>query len=410
MIVDDQKHKFTPDKTVFLARARSYGSLTWQRMRPYALSLVLFAASSALMYAGDSALLKYGFPWALVSLLIVAAVATLWGTRPAILVLVLSASFGDLIVPDLHISYFYGHDPSWRIRATRMVLFVACGAATVGLTYRARNMQARAERRRDVVTALQGMIQPETLAAVPGYDRCGLYKPSHHEEEVGGDFYDLYAISAGEYGIIIGDVMGKGKEAAVSTALLRYSVRALTSTGMSPAQVVRQLNFLIESQGHEFGTASLFVGILDNESGTLRYTCAGHEPPMVARADGREEVLQVSGPILGVGTDVLYEETCVTIDPGDVLLLMTDGVTEARNARGAFLDSNGAWRFLRSSLGCPTAQQMVTTIDKALTSYIGNNSRDDIAILLLHRLGTPMHERSDLLNTQGLLTNTCSQK
>ncbi len=233
--------------------------------------------------------------------------------------------------------------------------------------------------------ALQSMILPETLAHAPGYDLSGVYKPARHEEEVGGDFYDFYPLAPGLYGILIGDVMGKGKEAAASTALLRYSVRAFTSTGTRPAQVMRQLNSLLEGQEGRFETASLFVGVLDAVTGTLHYACAGHEPPMLARVDGEEETLDSTGPILGIGLDLPYTEDSITLEPGDALFLMTDGVTEARSERGQFLESAGAWRLLRSALGAPSVQEALTSLDAALTGFIGRASRDDIAMLLLRR-------------------------
>ena len=365
------------------------GAARLTRLRPYLYSLVFLAAASALMYVADSALLRYAFPWALVSLLVVAAVASLWGAGPAALVLTLSALFGDLVVPDLHISYFYRHDPSWQISAVRLALFAACGTATIWLTHRSRLMQETAEHRREVVTSLQTMILPETLADAPGYDLDSVYRPARREEAVGGDFYDFYPVSAGEYGLLIGDVMGKGKEAAASTAQLRYSVRALTGTGLGPAQVLGRLNDLLEQQGQSFGTASLFVGVLDASSGLIRYACAGHEPPLLARADGRQETLAVTGTLLGVGLSVPYAEQAVTLEPGDALLLMTDGVTEARSEAGVFLDSAGAWRLLFAALSLPSARSALSSIDTALTAFIGRNSCDDIAMLLLRRTPVP---------------------
>ncbi len=212
-------------------------------LRPYLLAVLLFLGASGLMYVGDTVLLNFGFPWALVSLLVIAATASLWGARPAIVVLVLSALFGELIVPDLHIAYLYGHDLSWHVRVVRMLLFIACGAATVWLTFQARRMQEQAERRRGVVETLQRMISPERLSGVPGYDISGIYRPARHEDEVGGDFYDLYPIAPGVYGLLIGDVMGKGKEAAEYTAVLRYSVRAFTGLAQSPAQALSSIAF-----------------------------------------------------------------------------------------------------------------------------------------------------------------------
>lgn len=359
--------------------------LSWREcLPPYLLAVLLFAVASAVIYVANTTLVRFGFPWALFYLLVVAAAANAWGAGPAALVLVLSALFGDVVVPELHISYLYTHGLPLEVRLIRVLLFGACGAVTIWMTRRAQLMHERSERRKAVLETLQRMILPETLANVPGYELSGVYKPASHEEEVGGDFYDFYRIREGVYGLLIGDVMGKGKEAAASTAFLRYSVRAFTSTGTCPAQIMYQLNDLLEGQ-ESFETATLFVGVLDAQAGTLCYSCAGHEPPMLARANGSEETLVSTGPILGVGLPIPYWEQDVTLRPGDSLFLMTDGVTEARSEQGRFLESDGTWRLLRSALGTPSAQEALAFLDAALTSFIGRNSRDDIAMLLLRR-------------------------
>ena len=354
-------------------------------LRSYILAMLLLLASGGLMLIGDRYLIRYGFPWALVALLVVAAVSNLWGGRPAMMVLVIAALFGDLVVPDLHISYFYGQDLSWRIRIMRGVLFAVCGGAIIWLSYQARLMHEKAERRRGVVEALQRMILPEHLAEVPGYELSCVYRPARHEEEVGGDFYDFFPLASGTYGILIGDVMGKGKEAAAYTALLRYSVRAFSSLSAGPGQILGQLDFLIETEQTGFGTASLFLGVLDARSGVLQYASAGHEPPLLLRGDGTEEALEATGPIIGVGAGLPYGEKTVPLNLGDALLLMTDGVSEARNAQGEFLDSEGVWRLFRATKSAPTAAHGLALLDHALEAFIGSNSRDDIAMLLLRR-------------------------
>lgn len=353
--------------------------------RPYVLAVLSFAVASGLMYLGDALLLPYGFPWALVSLLVVAATASLWGARPALVVLALAAVFGEMIVPDLHIAYLYGPHLTWHVRVVRTLLFVSCGAATVWLTFQTRRMQEQAERRRSVVETLQRMISPERLADVPGFDVAGVYRPARHEDEVGGDFYDLYPVATGVYGLLMGDVMGKGKEAAEYTAVLRYSVRAFTGLALSPAQALASLNDLIDFQQFQFGTASLFAGILDARSGLLRFASAGHEPPLLRRASGVEETLPATGPIIGVGCGFSYDEKTICLEPGDALLLMTDGVTEARSEQGRFLESDGAWRLLRCALSVPTAETALVSLERAVADHIGRNSRDDIALLLLRR-------------------------
>ncbi len=355
-----------------------------QAIRPYLLALLLFIAAGALMSAGDAAAMRYGFSWPLVALLLVAATAGLWGARPAVLILVLSIVYGIAAAPRFQSPFL--HTPlTWPMLGVRAVLFTACAAAAVWLIDRVRLMQGRAETRREVVLALQSMHLPTQLAHATGYDLSGLYKPAQEEEEVGGDFYDFYPTGSGQFCLLIGDVMGKGKEAAASTALLRYAVRAFCSAGADPAQIITQLNTLIETQGLSFETASLFVGLLEPHSGSLAYANAGHEPPLLKRADGGEQALAVTGPILGVGLDARYENKSVALETQDSLLLMTDGVTEARNKHGEFLGSAGAWWMLRTALRAPSTQIALASVDRALTDYISGPRCDDIALLLLRR-------------------------
>lgn len=357
------------------------------RYRPYLLASGLVAATSALMYVGDAAMMRFGFSWALVSLLLVVVVASLWKERPALLALVLSALYGILVVPHVQPSPLQ-QTPAWHVLILRTVLFVVCGGVTIWLTYRARLMQGRAETRHEVLLALRSMILPDVLAAAPGYDLNSIYEPLHQEEEVGGDFYDFYKLEGGRYGVLIGDVMGKGKEAAVSIALLRYSIRAFSSSDAHPAHVLEQLNHLIETQGLPFTTASLFFGFLDPSTGLLCYTNAGHEPPLLKGADGREALLDSTGPILGLGLGAAYQQESIVLSPGDSLLLMTDGVSEARNNQGEFLESDGVWRLFRNALRASGPPNALVSLSAALTNFIGTNRCDDIAMLLLRRQET----------------------
>ncbi len=353
-----------------------------QTVRPYLLALLLFAGAAALTSAGDAALLRYGLSWPLTALLIVAAAASLWGVRPALLVLVLSVAYGTAVRLQIPISRT---PPTWQGMTIRMALFAICGAAAIWLVDRARVMQSKAETRREVVMALQSAYLPTELAHASGYDLSGLYQPAREEEEVGGDFYDFYPSGTGQFCLVIGDVMGHGKEAAASTALLRYAVRAFCSAGAGPAQIITQVNTLLETQGLPFGTASLFVGLLEPHSGEFCYASAGHEPPLLKRASGEELALAATGPILGVGLDARYDEKAVALGSQDALLLMTDGVTEARNRHGEFFGSAGAWWMLRAALRAPSAKVAVASINNALTDYISGCRCDDIALLLLRR-------------------------
>ncbi len=355
-------------------------------LRLYLLALTLFLASGTLLFLGLALVPHFGLAWALIALLVIAVTARLWGVRPAALSLVLFTVFGmTAAAPRLS-----PQTDTLFMQVLRPLLFAGCGAAAVGIISWAQRMQDRAETRREVVQALQSMTLPTALAHAVGYDLSGFCKPAHREEEVGGDFYDFYPAGTGQYCLLIGDVMGHGKEAAASTALLRYSVRAFCSAGASPAEIITRLNTLIETQGLPFETATLFVGLLDPRSGALSYANAGHEPPLLKRSGGEEEVLAPTGPILGVGLEAAYTQKTVTLEASDALLLLTDGVTEARNAQGEFLGSAGAWWMLRAALQAASAQTALEALERGLAEYVGPSRADtrrpdDIALLLLRR-------------------------
>jgi serine phosphatase RsbU (regulator of sigma subunit) len=344
------------------------------------------------MYAGDRLLESYVFPWALVSLIVTGATALLWGVRPAVFVLLLSAVFSTFVVPAMHVSHFYDRDLSLRLRSARTLLLVASGALVVALARWARLMNRRAEQRKTVLETLHQAIVPAWLADIPGFDVAATYHPAFRDEYVGGDFYDVFPVKPQRFGILIGDVVGKGKAAALSTAMLRYCVRAFASLDMTPAQILRQTNRFIEGQEANFRSATLLVGILDACSGKIRIASAGHEPPMARRACGGIEVVKVDGLILGIDTDFPYTETEICLGPGDALLFLTDGVTESRDSQRRFLGSEGAAELLAACADTPTATASLARFESELLDYIGSGNRDDIALVLLVR--HPSQQRS----------------
>jgi hypothetical protein len=215
-------------------------------VRPYAYSVLLFLVGCTIMWVGNRLLLEYVFPWSLVALLVVGATAIYWGNKPAVLVLTLSVVFSDILLPDLRSTHFQINVLSSQIQMLRMPLFALCGGTVIWLTHQSRLIQERAEKRKSVVDTLHLMTLPRSLPVVPGYDISSSYRPARTDEGVGGDFYDFFLVRKSIYGILIGDVVGKGKEAAISTAMLRYSVRSFASLKMSPAQIMCCTNDMIE--------------------------------------------------------------------------------------------------------------------------------------------------------------------
>jgi serine phosphatase RsbU (regulator of sigma subunit) len=355
------------------------------QVKPYVYSVLLFLASCAIMWLGNTLLLEYAFPWSLFALIVVGAAAIFWGNKPAVLVLALSVLFSGIFLPDLRSAHFHANVLSTRIQMLRMPLFALCGGTVIWLTHQSRLIQKRAEKRKSVVEALQHMTLPATLPLIPGYEISSVYRPARIDEAVSGDFYDCFMVRDAIFGILIGDVVGKGKEATISTALLRYSVRSFASLGMTPSQVLSSLTRLLENQNVNFQTATLFFALLDSASGELTYSSAGHEPPLHMLASGGFEHLESGGPLLGIGDQFKYDEGAIHISKGDRILMMTDGVTEARTPQGEFLGSRGVLRFMQSIPKQWTMDQAINQLDSLLANYTSGNYRDDVAMLLLMR-------------------------
>src|SRR3569833_1328834 len=350
---------------------------------PYVWSILLMLASSLFLWFGDQLTMRYALPWSLVSLIVVATSAVLWGVRPAVMVLVITAMFGDIVAPDLHISYFYGQPAPAPINLTRMLLYLICGATMVWLAHQARTMREKSEAKRLALHTMQALAAPARLADAPGWDVASLYLTARQDEEVGGDFYGFFRIDARFCGILLGDVMGKGKEAAAHTAMLRYTVRAYACEGHRPDTIVQRINDYMEADP-DASTASMFYGVLDIDSGCVEYASAGHEPPMLIRADGSTETLAATGPLVGILSGIPFGQKREDVETGDRLLLVTDGVTEARNVDGVFLEDRGALDLL-AACRAACARDTVKEFADAVMDFAGGDNRDDIAILLLRR-------------------------
>ncbi|HEY8983237.1 MAG TPA: SpoIIE family protein phosphatase, partial [Streptomyces sp.] len=181
--------------------------------------------------------------------------------------------------------------------------------------------------------ALQRSLLPPGLPEIDGVEVDVIYRAAGEGNEVGGDFYDVFPISDGAYGFAIGDVCGTGPNAAAVTGLARHALRLLAREGLSGPAVLERLNSAILDEGARSRFLTLLYGELrpqEDGSAELKVVCAGHPLPLRLRQDGTVEPAAEPQPLLGVIEDLeLYEQT-VTLDPGDVLLCVTDGVTERR--------------------------------------------------------------------------------
>ncbi len=257
------------------------------------------------------------------------------------------------------------------------------------------------ERERTVSQTLQASLLPRALPDVPGIDLAGRLEAGARGVEVGGDFYDAFALGEGAWGLAIGDVCGKGVDAAALTALARHTVRAAAQTTESPAAVLAALNHavLAESRPGQFLTAA-FGRLVPRTGGGFRLTmaCGGHPPPVVIDRDGTPRPVTCTGTLLGVVADPDLADTTIDLEPGDGLLLYTDGLTEAGAPEHTLVTAEVATLFagVRAWTAAETAQACLST---ALAAS-GMVTRDDIA-LLVAQVATPALDRREK-STQGI--------
>jgi PAS domain S-box-containing protein len=240
--------------------------------------------------------------------------------------------------------------------------------------------------RSTIAQTLQASLLPPMLPEVPGVEAGALYRAAGEDHEVGGDFYDLFATTEDHWFAVIGDVCGKGAEAAAVTALARYTIRAAAARRHSPAAILRWVNEVMVSEGStRFCTVA--VAHLDRTGGRTHLTVAvgGHPSPIVRRADGQVEELGAPGTLLGLVEDPKLEDVSTELQPGDSLLLYTDGVTEAGAPQRVWSDED----LVEVVAGLPAggAQELVDGVADAALRDLTGPPRDDVAILALRIAG-----------------------
>ena len=240
--------------------------------------------------------------------------------------------------------------------------------------------------RSEIARVLQRSLLPPHLPEIPGVEVGAEYLSVGEASEVGGDFYDL--INSVEDGWIcaIGDVRGKGVEAASVTALARYTIRAVTLKNDRPSEVLAALNEAMLRQLPEdrfCTTACVRLEPQDGSAGVgVDVSRAGHPPPLLVRPEGAVEEVGCSGRVLGVFPDAELRDTSLRLMPGEALVLYTDGVTEARSPDGGFFGEGRLRHLLSSCAGCD-AVTFARRVKGAVLDFQEGYQRDDLAVLVL---------------------------
>jgi serine phosphatase RsbU (regulator of sigma subunit) len=232
-----------------------------------------------------------------------------------------------------------------------------------------------------VASTLGSAFVPDRLSQPPGIEVLGLYRAAGELNEVGGDFYDVFERADSEWSLVIGDVCGKGAQAARTTALARYTLRSAAMTAAGPSQMLRTLHDVMRSQlgGHEICTAC-FAALRPGD-GRARVTVAlaGHPQPLLVRTDGCVTEVGKAGGLLGFGDEIDVADETFELNTGDTLLLYTDGVTDAGAPRNR-LGEEGLESLLRDHAKTPLGVLLPMIVTEALARSSGR-LRDDLALL-----------------------------
>jgi sigma-B regulation protein RsbU (phosphoserine phosphatase) len=253
----------------------------------------------------------------------------------------------------------------------------------------------RLESELEIAREVQSQLFPKNVPSLKTLELKGLCHPAR---VVSGDYYDFVPIDSNQTALAIGDIAGKGISAALLMASVQSSLRAQLTIGndsradkqggngaVSPSRLVMSLNRQLYESTPPEKFASFYCGVYDDQSGRLVYTNAGHLPPILIRK-GRASRLAVSGMVIGAFPDVPYEQNCIDLELGDLLVAFTDGITEPENEYGEEFGENRLSELLVRNAQKPL-DELITSVTTAVGEWSSNpEQRDDMTLLVARRL------------------------
>ncbi|CAA7619512.1 Serine phosphatase RsbU, regulator of sigma subunit [Candidatus Terasakiella magnetica] len=271
---------------------------------------------------------------------------------------------------------------------------------------RTRDQLAALRQELDFARELQLSSLPQVFPPFPERGEFQIHASMVPAKEVGGDFYDFFLIDHHNLGFVIGDASGKGVPAAMFIAITRSLVKAVAPLSASPGECMAFVNTMLARDNPQTLFATCFYGVLDTRTGEVSFCNAGHPPPMIIRGDRRVDVIRdVSGVALGVMEDLEYETGSFSLEPGDVVHLYTDGVTEAQDCADQLYEE---YRLIAEvgQLDETDPEAVIAQVLRSVESFVGTAPQfDDITMLTL-RFDRASLEQGEMPEPQRRLTLT----
>ena len=243
----------------------------------------------------------------------------------------------------------------------------------------------RLNRELEIAREVQEHLFPQRLPPVPGLDYCGRCRPAR---EVGGDYYDFLELPEGRLGIAIGDVSGKGIGDALMMASLEASLRGQASVGHDLTELMKRVDSLVYEASSPNRYATLFYAEYDPRSRRLSYVNAGHNPPVILRKSAAAcQVfrLETGGPVIGIIRQC-YQQGSFLLEPGDLVLLFTDGVPESMNVRDEEWGEDRLIEFAKTCHDLPALEAMTRILAAAEAFAAGASQHDDMTLVVFRVL------------------------
>jgi sigma-B regulation protein RsbU (phosphoserine phosphatase) len=241
-----------------------------------------------------------------------------------------------------------------------------------------------------IAARIQQSMLPKVFPPFPGREEFDLYASMYAAKEVGGDFYDFFLIDHNRLGFVIADVSGKGVPAAIFMAVSRTLLRSSAMEGLSPSACLSYVNAALSSDGESSMFVTVFYGILHTDTGEIEFSIGGHNPPYLMKPDGVKMVEGNPGLVVGVLSEATYETGSVRLEPGETIVLYTDGVTEAMDNSEAVFSEEKLELLLGEMQGHPPEDIVRGIVGAVRKHAAGAPQSDDVTVLVLrYRGATP---------------------